>query len=72
MWRPSYYHFANGLRVTHALQHMMYSSHIHAYVLGLFFIFLSIIMSSRKYKRYSLLTKSKGIITTKHGTIQIQ
>ena len=26
----------------------------------------SIIMSSTKYKQYSLLIKSKGIITTKH------
>ena len=31
-----------------------------------------IIMSCAKYKRYSLLIKSKGIITTKHGAIQIQ
>ena len=31
-----------------------------------------IIMSCVKYKRYSLLIKSKGIITTKHGAIQIQ
>ena len=31
---------------------------------------LSIIISCTKYKRYSLLIKSKGIITIKHETIQ--
>ena len=36
------------------------------------FFFLSIIMSCRKYKRYSLLTKSKRIIAIKRGTKQIQ
>ena len=30
------------------------------------------IMSCSNYKQYSLLIKSKGIITIKHGTIQIQ
>ena len=36
------------------------------------YIFFSITMSCTKYKRYSLLTKLKGTITIKHGTIQIQ
>ena len=34
--------------------------------------FFSIIMSCTKYKRYSLVIKSKGIITIKHGAMQIQ
>ena len=36
------------------------------------YVFFSITMSCTKYKRYSLLTKLKGTITIKHGTIQIQ
>ena len=36
-----------------------------------FFLFFSIIMSCTKYKRYSLLTKLKGMITI-NMTIQIQ
>ena len=41
-------------------------------VLQRFYFFFSIIMSCTKYRRYSLLTKSKGIITIKYGTIQNQ
>ena len=36
------------------------------------YYFFSIIMSRTKYRRYSLLIKSKGIITIKRGAIQIQ
>ena len=34
--------------------------------------FFSIILLCTKYKQDSLLVKSKGIITIKHGTIPIQ
>ena len=41
------------------------------YVFSHIRLFLSIIMLYTKYKQDSLLIKSKGIITLKHGTIQI-
>ena len=44
----------------------------HGFEFRYYITFFARIMSCSNYKQYSLLIKSKGMITIKHGTIQIQ